>query len=152
MTKTTLSILFCSVTFLGLSQQNTLTSGGNANGTNGSVSYSVGQIDYSNAQGANGSINQGVQQVYEFHVGVGEELTMDVALFPNPTNEFVILQFENFTNTLKYTLSDMSGKIVAKDNIEAEEIQIDMRQHAAGSYNLTISNDKNHQTIKIIKH
>jgi hypothetical protein len=152
MTKTALSILFGSFTFFGLAQQNTVSSGGNANGTNGSVSYSVGQIDYSNAQGTNGSINQGVQQVYEFHVGVGEELTMDVSLFPNPTNEFVILQFENFTNDLKYILSDINGKVVAKDAIEASEVQIDMREYATGSYNLTISNDTKNQTIKIIKH
>ncbi|MDG1334073.1 MAG: T9SS type A sorting domain-containing protein [Crocinitomicaceae bacterium] len=154
MTKFTLSLLFGCLSLLGFTQQNTVSTGGEASGTGGTVSYSVGQIDYSNAQGTNGSINQGVQQPYEFYLlGIGSELTLDVSLFPNPTNEFIILQLENFTNDLKYTLSDMKGKIIATDKIETSETHIDMREYATGRYNLTIANSTTtHQTIKIIKH
>jgi len=154
MTKIALSFLFGGISLLGLSQQNTVSTGGNANGTGGTVSYSVGQIDYSNQQGTNGSINQGVQQPYEFYLlGIGAELTLDVSLFPNPTNEFIILQLENFSNDLKYALTDMNGKIIATDKIESSETHIDMRSYASGQYNLTITNDTTtNQTIKIIKH
>jgi hypothetical protein len=43
------------------SQNSTLSSGGQATGTGGSVSYSVGQIAYSSLSGTNGSLIQGVQ-------------------------------------------------------------------------------------------
>lgn len=153
MTKINLSILFGCFTLFGFAQQNTVATGGNASGTGGTVSYSVGQIDYSSAQGTNGSVNQGVQQVYEFHVGINEELTIDVSLFPNPTNEFIILQLENPTSNLKYVLSDLNGKIIDKDDITASETHIDMRTFAKGHYLLTLSdNAQTNQTIKIIKH
>lgn len=39
-----------------------LASGGNAMGTGGSVSYSIGQLDYISVSGSYGSVSQGVQQ------------------------------------------------------------------------------------------
>ncbi len=53
---------------LGLSelhaQEATLASGGNATGSGGSVSYSVGQVVYTTNIGTTGSVAQGVQQAY----------------------------------------------------------------------------------------
>lgn len=45
-------------------QQAVLTSGSNAVGTEGSVSYSVGQLDYISINGSDGSVSQGVQQSF----------------------------------------------------------------------------------------
>ena len=145
---------FCScLTLLSFSQQNTTASGGNATGTGGTVSYSIGQIDYTNSTGSNGSVSQGVQQPFEFYeLGITETAFAQVNLYPNPTNEFIILQFENFTNGLVYSLYDANGKIVAEGPIEALETHIDMREFARGNYNLAIQNASNAvQTIKIIK-
>ncbi|MFN6039024.1 MAG: SprB repeat-containing protein, partial [Bacteroidota bacterium] len=44
------------------SQQNTLSSGGNGSNASGSISISVGQIDFLNVSNANGNMQQGVQQ------------------------------------------------------------------------------------------
>ncbi|NRA12926.1 MAG: T9SS type A sorting domain-containing protein [Crocinitomicaceae bacterium] len=144
---------FACLSMLSFSQQNTVSSGGEAIGSGGTVSYSVGQIDYTNSQGTNGSINQGVQQPYEFYeLGIKEAQFIDVLLFPNPTNEFIILQFENFTSDLSYSLYDLNGKIVVEGIVEASETQIDMRTFAKGQYNLTIRNSTNNiQSIKIVK-
>ena len=141
------------ITMLSFSQQNTVTTGGEAAGSGGIVSYSVGQVDYINSQGSNGSINQGVQQPYEFYeLGIKEAYFVNVSLFPNPTNEYIILQFENLTNDLSYTLYDLHGKIVVEGIVEALETQIDMRAFARGQYNLAIKNATNNiQSIKIIK-
>ncbi|MFT6282919.1 MAG: hypothetical protein ACJA0U_003057, partial [Salibacteraceae bacterium] len=111
------------------------------------------QIDYNNSQGSNGSINQGVQQPYEFYeLGIKEAFFVNVSLFPNPTNEFIILQFESFTNDLSYALYDLKGKIVVQGIVETVETQIDMRALATGHYNLVIKNATNNiQSIKIIK-
>jgi hypothetical protein len=42
--------------------------GGEATGSGGSVSYSVGQVVYTTNTGINGSVAQGVQQPYEFQM------------------------------------------------------------------------------------
>lgn len=46
-------------------------SGGNATGSGGSVSYSVGQVEYSSNTGSGGSVAAGVQQPYEISVVTG---------------------------------------------------------------------------------
>ncbi|MFT6500035.1 MAG: hypothetical protein ACJASQ_000142 [Crocinitomicaceae bacterium] len=153
MNKTLLTAICSCFSLISLAQQNSVSSGGEASGTGGTVSYSVGQIDYNNSQGSNGSINQGVQQPYEFYeLGIKEAFFVNVSLFPNPTNEFIILQFESFTNDLSYALYDLNGKIVVRGIVETAETQIDMRALATGQYNLAIKNATNNiQSIKIIK-
>lgn len=136
------------------SQQNTVTTGGDASGTNGSVSFSVGQIDYVNTSGTNGNSNEGVQQPFEFFdpdsgVPFHSEI---VQLFPNPTNDFVILQMTTFHPESKYAMYDASGKLVMEGNIHSEETQLDMRSLSRGMYQLQLSNStETISTIKIVK-
>jgi hypothetical protein len=64
------------LTFFGLSinltaQNNTVSAGGDAEGSNGSISFTVGQVVYTSAEGSNGSINQGVQQPYDLEIITG---------------------------------------------------------------------------------
>jgi hypothetical protein len=54
-------------TFKLSAQQSTNTAGGNATGTGGTVSFSVGQINYTTNIGTGGSACQGVQQPYEIY-------------------------------------------------------------------------------------
>jgi hypothetical protein len=51
-------------------QTATVSAGGNAIGTGGSVSYSVGQIAYTNNSNSNGSVAQGVQYPYEIQLSL----------------------------------------------------------------------------------
>ena len=54
-------------------QQNTASAGGNYTGSGGSISFSIGQANYTYHSNAFGSVNQGVQQPYEiFPVGFTE--------------------------------------------------------------------------------
>ena len=58
----------CAVLLLGLgltglqAQESVNATGGDASGSGGSVSYSVGQITYQTHTGINGSVAEGVQQ------------------------------------------------------------------------------------------
>ncbi len=47
-----------------VAQENSVSVGGDIAGVNGSVSFSVGQIDYTYISGTNGNINEGVQQPF----------------------------------------------------------------------------------------
>ena len=51
-------------TVVGVAQENSVSVGGDITGVNGSVSFSVGQIDYTYVSGTNGNINEGVQQPF----------------------------------------------------------------------------------------
>lgn len=55
-------------------QVNMTASGGNATGSLGTVSYSVGQVVYTTNIGAPGSVTQGVQQPYEIQMPLPVEL------------------------------------------------------------------------------
>ena len=61
-------LLLCFGMFGLQAQQVVTTSGGNASGSGGSVSYTVGQIVYTTNTDSNGSVAQGVQQPYEISV------------------------------------------------------------------------------------
>lgn len=137
-----------------MAQQNTVATGGDASGSNGSVSYSVGQIDYSSPSGTNGSTNEGVQQPFEFYdpdAGIPFE-SVNVLLYPNPTNDAVILQMNTFSQGTKYILSDAKGKIIQNGIVEFEETHLDMQNLSTGVYQLQIQNTTEIiSTIKIVK-
>lgn len=63
--------------------------GGNAAGSGGSVSYTVGQITCNFLSGTNGTIAQGVQQPYEISVvtaiETAREISLECTVYPNPT-------------------------------------------------------------------
>ena len=68
--KFTLSaVLLLGLGLTGLQAQTSVNAtGGDASGSGGSVSYSVGQVVYTTNTGTSGSVAQGVQQPYEISV------------------------------------------------------------------------------------
>ncbi|MGD0341661.1 MAG: hypothetical protein ABSA76_08155, partial [Bacteroidales bacterium] len=59
-------------------QSTITTSGGNASGSGGSASYTIGQVVYSTITGTNGSSAQGVQQPYEISIITGIAEAKDI--------------------------------------------------------------------------
>jgi len=148
-------VVFGGLCFSSFAQQNTTASGGNASGATGSVSYSVGQVDYINATGTTGNSNQGVQQVYKIEdvTGINELSSLVTALFPNPTNGIIDLEIKNTDMEMSYELVDLSGRTIASNQILATQTTIDLSSYAGGEYLLNISS-KNQliKTLKIVKH
>lgn len=145
---------------LGLTQVNAqeavVTSGGNASGTNGNVSYSVGQIVYTTNTGATGSVAQGVQQPFEIQTVLGAEnfnINLQLAVYPNPTTNWLQLEVKNtdFTN-LSYQLFDLNGKMIYNQKVTSETSSIQMEQLPTTVYLLkVIDSSKEVKTFKIIK-
>ncbi len=134
-------------------QQNTVSTGGNATGTNGSVSFTVGQIDYSNSEGTNGSTNEGVQQPFEFFNPDAslEELDWNAQLFPNPTNDQVVLSIETVPENARYQLVDSKGKVISEGSVNSTETLIDMRELPTTVYHLQLTQNLATTSIQIIK-
>lgn len=103
----------------GLHAQETIsTSGGNAAGSGGTVSYTLGQIVYTTNTGTTGSVSQGVQQLYEISevTSVDEGKTMNLSAYPNPTTDYLSLTIESEDlKDLSFQLYDMSGNLLHKE-------------------------------------
>lgn len=152
------SVLLIFIGLTGLHAQNAIpASGGNASGSGGSVSYTVGQIVYTKNTGTNGSSSQGVQQPYEISIITGLEAAKDINLifsvYPNPTTDFLTLKLMNFDKeNLSYWLYSVSGNLIETKKILAVETQISMATLVSGTYFLkVVQGNKEVKTFKIIK-
>lgn len=137
-------------------QEATVSSGGNASGAGGSVSYSVGQVVYTTNTGTTASVAQGVQQPYEISSnGIIEIVGTNIQFvaYPNPTMDNITLLMENtMGGSYSYSLIDLNGKALSHAIINDRETKIDLSKLADATYFLTIMNEKKElKTFKIIK-
>ena len=134
-----LSLALC-VSIQIQAQNNTVSAGADAEGSNGSVSYSIGQVVYTSATGINGSINQGVQQPYDYDVITGIEHTeIELNLYPNPTLGQVNLSIAD-SRTQEYSLSlfDATGRLIMQNSQLNGLNRFSMESYAAGAYTLSV--------------
>jgi hypothetical protein len=132
-------------------QQATVVSGGNASGSTGTVSYTIGQIDYTTNTGSTGSAMQGVQQPYEIIPISSTE--QNISAFPNPTDGLITLSFENYPliNTT-YQIYDENGRLLQSNKINLEQTTIDLTEFATAIYFLKIQDGaKELKVFKIFK-
>jgi hypothetical protein len=141
---------------LSQAQESTNTSGGEATGSGGSVSYSVGQVVYTTNSGSSGSLAQGVQHAYEiFVVGVNDsQSNISLNAYPNPTTDVLTLQISNYNSEkLIYQLYDLNGKLISSEQITAPQTQINTAKLSTSTYFIDVLNQENkkEQSFKIIK-
>lgn len=141
-----------------LAQAGLVTAGGQAVSGSGTISYSIGQIDYTQVKAQNGSLSMGLQQPFEIYEIVGtkeETFATPVTVYPNPTDGFICIEMsEPNVEGTKYliTVTDIQGKIIKQQNISGKENKIDLVQCNAGLYILSVKNSSNqYRNFKIIK-
>jgi hypothetical protein len=139
----------------GFSQQSTVSGGGEAAGSGGSVSYSIGQAAYATNASTSGTVTQGVQQPFEIFVVSGlPDLysSISATLFPNPAHSSVILSMEVSNRETVFQLTDAGGKLIRSGNIIAKKTSIDIQGLAEACYhlNVLVSNEVV-KTFKLIK-
>ena len=131
--------------------------GGNATGSGGSASYSVGQVVYQTHTGTTGSVAQGVQQPYEISVVTGIEeakgINLSVSAYPNPTSDYLTLSIEKFDiSNLSYQLYDINGKLLQNEKITGKQTSIVMSNLVPANYFVkVIQGNEVIKTFKIIK-
>jgi hypothetical protein len=149
--------LFGYGTFI-IAQTTIPTSGGNATGSGGTSSYSVGQIVYTTYTGTNGSVSQGVQQPFEISVLTGieeaKDISLEIAAYPNPARDFVKLIIKNFeVLNLKYRLYDFNGRLIKENVVEGNETNISMQDCLPATYILKVlQGNKEIKSFKVIKY
>ena len=150
--KTITSIAFLLLGLGGLHAQEIPTAtGGEATGTGGTASYSVGQVVYTTAIGTNGSVAQGVQQPYEISttVGINEtSINLELSVYPNPTTNYLTLKTDDNSN-LSYQLNDMQGKIIDTKTVNSNTTSLSLAGQPTAIYFLNVV--KNNQIVKTFK-
>ncbi len=153
-------IILCFLFFSGLgivilqAQSTIPASGGNATGSGGSVSYTVGQILYNTISGTNGIVAQGVQQPYEISVVTSiknsEEINLECLVYPNPTSGLAKLIFKSpdYEN-LRFRLYDINGVLLQDKKVESSETEISLENLSSSVYFLKVI--KNNLEVKVFK-
>jgi len=80
------------------------------------------------------------------------EIKNPISVFPNPTSDKINVTINNkFSQEFTISMSDMTGKRVYHQNFKNKnELTIDVRSFAKGNYILTIQNQKQNYSQKII--
>ena len=71
------------------------------------------------------------------------------SVFPNPVNELLVISNRDGFNRL--TVSNTEGRILIQKKINAKETHINTQKLASGTYFVSLFNQKNRYTTKIIK-
>ncbi|MBK9177650.1 MAG: T9SS type A sorting domain-containing protein [Flavobacteriales bacterium] len=140
-----------------LAQRATLPAGHDATGAGGTISYSMGQVDYRFTSNGNGSVVQGVQQPYEWLVlAVNEPLGggFTAALQPNPANDQVTIAIAGTTTLpLSYELRDAQGRLLREGPITSTSISVSLNGLPSAIYLVHVLEDARPlTTFQLIKH
>lgn len=153
------SIITTCLTCLALnsfSQSNTVAAGGNASSSAGSVSFTVGQIDYISQSGSGGNLNQGVQQPFEISSTDGiydQNFSISLTIGPNPTSDILILSSTiALEDDFHFYLFDLNGKTIIEKTKLSHYEEISLAHLPVGIYNLIVKDsEKEIKLFKIIK-
>jgi len=139
------------------SQESLNASGGNASGTGGTVSFSIGQVVFKTFSAKDFSVSQGVQQPYEISVltesGALPGINLMVSAFPNPATDYLILKFsEGDYKGHIYMLIDKSGKLLREGEITDYDTLISLKGLGSATYFIKVIKDQQERkTFKIVK-
>ena len=127
--------LYCSISY---SQQAVIPAGGNASGSSGNVSFTVGQVAYTTNSSSNYSVTQGVQQPFEISIlSVDEQFSTTIQLkaYPNPTSDYLTLDIDKLDiEGLQYALIDINGKIIFEETILQQQTIINFTSIPSSTY------------------
>ena len=138
------TLVICTFSSSTIKAQESLnTTGGNASGTEGSVSYSVGQIACQSHTGTNGSVSKGVQQPYEIStvavIKKAKGINLSVSAYPNPATDYLVLNIESKKlKGLSYQLLDFNGKLLQNKNLTGSKTEINISNYAPATYFIRI--------------
>ena len=152
------AVLLLGLGLTGLQAQETIpATGGNALGSGGSASYTVGQMVYQTNTGTNGSVAEGVQQPYEISIVTAIEdangINLSISAYPNPTFDYLTLEVKDFDfSNLAFQLYDIQGKLLQNEKITERQSRVLMYNLLPATYFVKIlEGNKEVKTFKIIK-
>lgn len=138
-----------------LAQNSVNASGGEAIGSGGTASFSIGQPFYQSYASASGNIQQGVQQAYAI-ISTSVELpdvewSVKYKIYPNPSSDFIHIEI-NDTSPYMLQLFSLEGKLIHEEYVSAQLKQLNMQDYPIATYLLKMKNESGKiKSFKIIK-
>ncbi len=152
MKKPTLFVLVMIMCLWGLSQTTSpeviSSSGDHFTGTTSQMSWTIGEIQTATLVNGQTTMTQGFHQPY-LMVTALEDLkeSLQVRVFPNPTTNFLNIEFGESTERIGLALIDASGKqLLVRENLSSFT-SLDLSSFAAGTYFLRLT-DKHAKSVK----
>ena len=129
---------------LNFSQNSIVSSGASVEASEGSFSYTVGQILTSQNLNSSSSVlndikelSHGVQQV--FLQKCNENSGVEILATPNPSNGQVTINLKNWDEKkIDLNVFDMMGKNVLFTNISADKTKLDLSYLSSGAYIISL--------------
>lgn len=134
-------------------QENTITTGASFSG-NGTFSYSVGQVAYTQFSNNDFSISEGLQQAYEISIVTGIDdypnIMLELKVYPNPVIEYLNIEVKQSQPiNLKYRLLRIDGTQLKIGDIHEKTTILEMTPYTSAIYLLNIIDEN--KTIKTFK-
>lgn len=161
-------LLFCILYFAFSSFAQTLspqvisTAGDYSVGSNGSLSWTIGETITETYTNGNNILTQGFQQDTTIIVKIQDlNISFLVSVYPNPANDYLVVEFLSPFNTgINIDLFDMQGKKISAGSLPPSngsttvKKQVDIKNFASADYllNITSANGRLIKSYKIIKH
>jgi len=115
------------------------------------IDFTIGEIITQTYQGNTINATQGFHQPNLTVTAIYyPDPIYDIRLFPNPTEDFVILEFPKLDQDYSIELYDTGGQLILQDRVHQKETYIDMSNLATAVYFLRV-NGSNKKKIKIYK-
>ncbi|MEQ9376133.1 MAG: T9SS type A sorting domain-containing protein [Imperialibacter sp.] len=91
--------------------------------------------------------------VVEEVTGLGNELTAQIKVYPNPTESFIAIELSGSITEVSYTLTLTTGQKVKEGRLTSQQgkVEIPFDGMSAGTYLLTLTNGELSSTWRIIK-
>lgn len=77
------------------------------------------------------------------------DLDIDLVASPNPATEYTQIRISEYDNDLKYSLLDMSGKLLRQGNISNNPFRLNTSNLISGVYSLTVYDETGKKSILI---
>lgn len=153
--QTTLLLLLLSLSVAG--QRQVVSTAGEFNrNSDGSLSWTLGELTISTWSSSETMLTQGFQQsnlVVSTRIEPAAGSVFRAIAYPNPVRDRMSVEVDNWSKTTLYLeLYDMNGRLLHKQQVQSNPSRLDFGGHPAGEYILQLKKaGKLIQSFKIIK-
>ncbi len=150
-----LLLLFIGSSFFAYNQTTTpvvvASSGDFFEGTNASLSWTLGEIMTETYNGSSNQLTQGFQQPLDLTSSLGEDALITVSVYPNPTQANVTVEIPDNSELLQIEVYDIAGKLIFSQSYTGTGPKlISFENMADGMYFMTFKNQEG-ETLESLK-
>ncbi len=80
-----------------------------------------------------------------------EQANWSVSLYPNPANEYVLLDFQGGVSVVSVVVVDIQGRILYSGNVEGQSASLDIKNYQSGVYFIRVSQGNKKHDLRFVK-